>query len=136
MADQHDEAGQISQILTPLGYRTEMTHDQAGRLVERIDPDGACWSYDYDEAGHLETATAPDGGRTRYTWGPDGRSPRSLTQPAPRRHWRMTRWGIWRGSVYPTGASWGFLRDAMARLCGVKDRMGPTGAPPTTSSEN
>lgn len=40
MADQHDEAGQISQILTPLGYRTEMTYDQAGRLVERIDPDG------------------------------------------------------------------------------------------------
>lgn len=122
---ERDDAGRVTDAVTPSGHRTTYSFDESDLPVTRRDADGAIWRFEHSAAGRLTAQIAPDGGRTEREYGPAGVESRKI-DPLGR---SVTRVLDDIGNVstmrLPDGSTWTYTHDALSRLVQTVD---PTGA--------
>ena len=58
---EHDDKGQLAEIIYPDGVQVTTRYDEEGRPVEHLDANGNPWRWQYDESGDLLVLTDPAG---------------------------------------------------------------------------
>ncbi|MCG8314063.1 MAG: DUF6531 domain-containing protein [Pseudomonadales bacterium] len=58
----YNDAGLVTQEISPTGAITDFAYDQANRLIKKTNPNGHYFEYKYDDFGNLTTYLDPAGG--------------------------------------------------------------------------
>nr|WP_254456358.1 DUF6531 domain-containing protein [Paeniglutamicibacter quisquiliarum] len=119
-----DEAGRVTEAVSPGGARTSYLYDGAGRLTSRRDADGALWRFEYAPGGALAVITDPLGARTVMEHGAHGQLERTVDPLGRAVARRFDDLGQVASLQLPDGAEWRFAHDTLSRLTGITDPEG------------
>ncbi|WP_180268865.1 DUF6531 domain-containing protein [Streptomyces sp. Ru87] len=64
----YDAAGNLKQIIDPLGHTQKFDYDELGQQTAATNQNDKTTRTEYDELGRIKLVTAPDGGTTSYTY--------------------------------------------------------------------